>query len=279
MRQLLGSIGLLLLIVSTVAAQPDDRYTLRTESGAAGVGEAVEIAVTLDATTGMNGAANPLQSWSYGLCHDPLVASVASVLDGATTATVNGGGPPDFNVITTNPATGDGFTVAVVVNVLLQQQLSPGLGYELNVATYEINTVEQSSCLRFCDNIGDPPAATLVGEVGGMQVRPVEVPGFLGLECELRFVRGDGNVDGTVDLADPIFNLAFLFSQGEQRCADAQDTNDDGQVDVADPVYNLTFQFQLGAPPTAPFPACGPDPTFDGLGCDFSPICPQDPLP
>ncbi|MEE8143398.1 MAG: hypothetical protein V3T77_09885, partial [Planctomycetota bacterium] len=81
------------------------------------------------------------------------------------------------------------------------------------------------------------------------------------------FVRGDGNRDGLVDVADPIFNLDYQFNKGPTFCLDAQDTNDDGQINLADPIYNLSFQFADGSAPPLPFPNAGSDPTEDTLDC------------
>ncbi len=88
------------------------------------------------------------------------------------------------------------------------------------------------------------------------------------------FVRGDCTVDGTINLADPIYNLAYLFQEGRSLCLDAQDTNDDGTVNIADPVYNINYQFAMGPPPPVPFPDCGLDPTADALGCESFAACP-----
>lgn len=84
------------------------------------------------------------------------------------------------------------------------------------------------------------------------------------------FVRADGNVDGTVDLGDPIHSLSFLFQSGPALCLDSLDANDDGAVDVADPVFILSFLFAGGLAPPAPFPICGDDPTLDGITCAFA---------
>jgi len=82
------------------------------------------------------------------------------------------------------------------------------------------------------------------------------------------FVRGDGNLDGDIDIADPIHTLAHLFQGGgDFSCADASDSNDDGDVDISDAVYLLVFLFQGGTPPPEPHPAPGPDPTADSMTC------------
>lgn len=95
---------------------------------------------------------------------------------------------------------------------------------------------------------------------------------------EWTFIRGDANGDGTLNVADVVFNLNFLFSQGPGECLDALDANDDGANNIADPIGILGFLFGgPGAPPPAPFPNCGSDPTADALDCQ-GPLaaCPED---
>lgn len=91
---------------------------------------------------------------------------------------------------------------------------------------------------------------------------------------ETEFLRSDSNGDGFVDIADPIFDLAHLFSGGPSVCRDAQDVNDDGMVDISDPIYSLGYTFSGGPPPLAPWPDCGFDPTPDALDCLQPPVCP-----
>jgi hypothetical protein len=86
------------------------------------------------------------------------------------------------------------------------------------------------------------------------------------------FVRGDSNLDRSVDIADPINTLTGLF-QGQGNaftidCPDRLDSNDDGRVDLSDAVHTLRWLFSAAAPPPAPGPAfAGHDPTFDLLIC------------
>ena len=91
---------------------------------------------------------------------------------------------------------------------------------------------------------------------------------------DVLFLRGDGNGDGAIDLADPVSALAHLFSGGAAFCLDAQDSNDDGSLNVADPVFTLGYLFSSGPPPLAPFVACGVDPTADSLDCAGAVTCP-----
>ena len=84
------------------------------------------------------------------------------------------------------------------------------------------------------------------------------------------FVRGDGNGDGTVNIADAIFLLGQLFISGSTptTCDDATDHNDDGSVNIADAIFLLAALFTPnGTDPPAPFPTCGVDPTMDALDC------------
>jgi len=89
-----------------------------------------------------------------------------------------------------------------------------------------------------------------------------------GKRVPAKFVRGDGNGDGVVDLSDAVFALSYLF-QGSAvlSCLKAIDANDDGVVDIADPIYALGYLFGGGPripPPQAPG---GLDTTADDLGC------------
>jgi hypothetical protein len=84
---------------------------------------------------------------------------------------------------------------------------------------------------------------------------------------EPRFIRGDDNQDGAVDISDPLYSLSHLFLGGPRLCLEAMDTNDDGQLDLSDPVYNLSALFMGGPLPPPPYPSCNQDPAPPTLGC------------
>ena len=90
------------------------------------------------------------------------------------------------------------------------------------------------------------------------------------------FWRGDCNSSGSLDLADAISSLYYLFGLSNPvTCVDSCDVNDSGAVDIADTVFFLAAVFMAGLPPLAPFPNCGEDPTADLLGCASFPVtCP-----
>jgi hypothetical protein len=81
------------------------------------------------------------------------------------------------------------------------------------------------------------------------------------------FLRGDANLDATIDLADAetILNASVLGSP--LPCRDAADVNDDGALDVSDVVTILQFLFSGSPPPPLPFPDPGEDTTVDFLDC------------
>jgi IPT/TIG domain-containing protein/FG-GAP repeat protein/dockerin type I repeat protein len=85
---------------------------------------------------------------------------------------------------------------------------------------------------------------------------------------EKRFLRGDANRDGAVDISDAVTIISFFFIGGETpACQDAVDVNDSGTIDLSDAIYLLGSLF-LGQPaPLAPFPDAGQDPTPDDLDC------------
>lgn len=84
------------------------------------------------------------------------------------------------------------------------------------------------------------------------------------------FRRGDVNLSGSVDLADVVFSLEFLFGGTvDPACLDALDANDDGALNISDPITLLARLF--AAAPSLPAPSdltIGPDPTADALGCE-----------
>ncbi len=103
----------------------------------------------------------------------------------------------------------------------------------------------------------------------GLDSTPVSCSGTVGTPPGVPFIRGDGNQDGAVNIADAIGILGGLFDSSipPGPCADADDSNDDGGVNIADAIYTLFFLFAQGPAPQAPHPALGSDPTPDSLDC------------
>ncbi len=98
-----------------------------------------------------------------------------------------------------------------------------------------------------------------------------------------RFVRGDVDASGAINIADAIRIFGFLFlGDPDLPCFDAADPNDDGSINLTDGVYVLLWLFQSGNPPREPGPTesnwlaaggkadCGVDPSPDAGGVDLT---------
>jgi hypothetical protein len=123
--------------------------------------------------------------------------------------------------------------------------------------------------VRFSASDQDP------GSIVEMGVDDFEVSQKVCFEGSV-FRRGDANGDGSVDVSDAITVLQYLFEGFVIGCVDAADFADSGSVNIADPVGIVGFLFGGDAPPAAPYPGCGIDPTdTDGLpDCQTQSSCP-----
>jgi hypothetical protein len=76
---------------------------------------------------------------------------------------------------------------------------------------------------------------------------------------EPRFVRGDANASGEVDLSDAVTILGYLFLGNPRSlaCLDAANVDAGAEIDIADPIQLLGHLFLGAAPPVAPYPTCG----------------------
>ncbi|MEE2856992.1 MAG: dockerin type I repeat-containing protein [Planctomycetota bacterium] len=81
------------------------------------------------------------------------------------------------------------------------------------------------------------------------------------------FIRGDANLDTSIDLSDVETILAGAYRGIPLPCQDAADMNDDGAIDISDAITALQYLFSGSPQPPAPFPDAGPDTTDDPLGC------------
>ena len=87
-------------------------------------------------------------------------------------------------------------------------------------------------------------------------------------ESPTRFIRGENNCDGKVNLTDSVNTLLCLFCGVTcSACEDAMDVNDSGDLALDDPLQLLTYLFSNGPCPLPPFPDLGWDATPDTLDC------------
>ncbi|MGQ9591419.1 MAG: dockerin type I repeat-containing protein [Planctomycetota bacterium] len=92
-------------------------------------------------------------------------------------------------------------------------------------------------------------------------------PGIGGARADELFVRGDANQDGYVTLSDVYAILRSIYVRSSLACADAADVDDDGAVTRIDAFALIGALFFGQSSLLKPYPAPGPDPTPDGLGC------------
>jgi hypothetical protein len=150
------------------------------------------------------------------------------------------------------------WTTALVVGGALGTS-SSWQGFQIPVAT--VVTPSANTMFRF--SAADSPNNSLVeAAVDDFVVETVNCSGTGGNS----FLRGDVNIDGNLDISDPVSVLQMLFNGSAVGCDDAADANDDGMLNIADAVAVLSSLF--GGTGSLPEPnVCGPDPTADALEC------------
>ncbi len=105
-------------------------------------------------------------------------------------------------------------------------------------------------------------------------IQEVMENGIGGGTVEILFKRGDCNIDGSINVADAVYILSYLFAGGDEpACKDAVDANDDGTINLADAVQVLAHLFAGSGDLAPPFDECGTDPTDDALDCLSFPPC------
>jgi len=132
----------------------------------------------------------------------------------------------------------------------------------------------EGTLLHFSDRLADPRSPRLPLNItvdGHSKLWKTVTDGWIrsaeGTETA-EFLRGDSNDDGKLDLSDPIWTIRQVaYGEEPTVCRSAADSNDDGSVDISDAVYSIRWLLLGGPRPPAPFPACGVDPTRDGLVC------------
>ncbi len=178
-----------------------------------------------------------------------------------------------------------GAASAIVLSAIWPITLPPSGGdspvlrleVEFAVPAVEISDSGAEASIFFHDGLrgsGQPMSNQVVRDGQTYQPHLGELPIRVSAHTG-RFLRGDANADGRVDISDGIATLNFLFlGAAELPCHDAADADDNGAVDISDAISTNTFLFLGGATPPAPGPSsCGEDPTSDELSCANSNAC------
>jgi len=88
------------------------------------------------------------------------------------------------------------------------------------------------------------------------------------LPAEGKFIRGDADDNGRIDIRDMHLVLAVLFrGDALPACPDRLDADDSGTVDVSDASFIGAALFRNGPIFPSPFPNRGEDPTSDVMRC------------
>lgn len=177
------------------------------------------------------------------------------------------------------PPTSPGGLVVGWINSLEETVLTPPGEHRLIKICFEEGETRLDACssLEFVTCLGDPPISNIVVDESGARLELATTDGEICLAGRCRaFHRGDSNTDGTIDIADAIGILTYLFDEAPLRCLDAADVNDNGRLSVSDPIYLFELLFAGGPPPPPPsFDTCGVDPTPDELDCESFLPCVQ----
>lgn len=260
------TLGVLYASLVTLHAQ-EVTAILRDTAGVAGSSVVVRFDLDHQGSQGMQGF-----SFSFWSPTDEVTPE--DVLYGSAMAALNGGSGPDFiSIELHDDPGGTGISCGTVFSFLSTDQLDPGELHHVLDMVWTIDAgVPDGTVIpcQFCDCLGTPPIASLV-VIDGVSIPPSFVDGAVTVVPSPPFVRGDANSSGAVDVADPIYSLNYLFQSGDAICLDAMDANGDQALDLADVLYLLGYINGAGAPPPAPFSACGAAP--GGLGCNAFPSC------
>ena len=249
-------------------------HTLRAGSTVGATGDIVVVRVGL----AVPNSAGAVQGFQWSLCHDFTAVRPIGVTIGSGVALSNNGLPPDFHEAAFHP--GDAFNAGGVRQACIPCFSAcatlTGTPLLLEISYEIVGTTGGVSPLSFCLGSEIPPFPPLppAVAVAGNSITPLLEDGLIDIVRAEPFRRGDLDGDAVQNIADAVQILNGLFSPGGMiGCADAADVNDDGGVNIADAITLLGFLFLQGAPPPAPFPDCGLDPTPDPLDCALLPSC------
>ncbi len=132
-----------------------------------------------------------------------------------------------------------------------------------------------SITVEFCNGIngsGTAQVNNLVIVSGASIENFTKLDGMIVLDLGNLFRRGDVNHDGSLNVADPVATLQYLFASGvAPECLAAADIDASGVILLNDPILALDYLFVGGPPPAAPFPDCG---SSSGEVCDTPGSCP-----
>ncbi|MFN0060886.1 MAG: hypothetical protein ACKVX7_20715 [Planctomycetota bacterium] len=267
MRANLGVAALVAVCVVVFGMRCDagvDMFRLTSSAGPVGVPQTVTALID-----NPNGS---LQGWSFGVCHDPSELSYLGAVDGSTTMTVQGGGPPDFSAITPYPT---GIAAGVVVSFFGTFTMPAGYDRAVLDITYShLGPVGLTAIIDYCGTLGSP-AIDVVMVSGGITFTPPSSGGVIDATPIGGFLRGDADGTGALAVADMVRLHDHLWPTGSPptllSCigaieTDSGDVNDNEHLTIGDQI-TLRDHLFCGTPATLGAPTtCGADPDADTDG-------------
>ncbi|MBN1444231.1 MAG: hypothetical protein JXA90_16080 [Planctomycetes bacterium] len=212
-----------------------------------------------------------VEGWAFTLCHTAANAEIIEMQNSPELDQLVAGEPPEF---VANDIREAAPFVAVEQRVVLGSSLEAlALGpFPEGIGLLDIRyNVVADDHLKFCDHVGSVTFDNYV-TIDGIRYTPKTREGGMLVEGALatRFIRGDADLSGGLNVTDPVVVLSALFLGGSPLvCLDAADANDVGRVDISDPIFVLRYLFLGGPPPPPPFPHPGVDLSPEtSLGCE-----------
>ena len=220
-----------LLCTAGVFAQDTD-YLLSADSASGAPGDTgLEIGCNLDDPNGGN-----IAGWSWGFCDNSSEVTVTSVVEGSTTLTLgDGGGTVAFHA----PALlADGWTIGVVIDFFGNAVLVPGTGYQLELATYDIDggATPSNIPVEYCSTLGMPVVVLTIVLEGGAAVVPASSGGVIGVLPPNDMFAGDeivvlgNNVDVGIglDTVEDVFAAQVALTYDDTLVSFVGAANDTG---------------------------------------------------
>ena len=197
-----------------------------------------EVPVTLDSDV-------TVQGFSFGAMHDDPTVTLLDIVPGSLVTTLGCGDGPAFFEASIPEPNSYGVVVAVADfdPTANGNQIPVGSGVEIARLVYQTTPGSLPMQIDLVGGLGSPPVALEV-TANFVSLDPWSSAGLL--LSGVPFIRGECNLDGTVNLADAIRILNHLFPVAPQTpigCFDACDANDDGLMNLGDAVTILGALF------------------------------------
>ncbi len=251
--------------------RPYPDMTLRLAQTTVQGKEAVEVLLDTPPTEAASG-------FSFGLAHDSTAVKVADLAAGTAIAAAGGA---DFWRVTI--VEDKGVTLGCVIDLEPEGgkfRVLPAftVGQQVAVAAYALDggTAEVTTNVAFSTALGTPPVEVVVDVDGDTRVPIVGDPVAITVgsaPVAARFIRGDANQDGKVNIADAVAIVRTIFGVGSkialiEACQASADVNDDGELNVSDVTFVLAYLFQAGRVIPAPAGVCGLAPEGRTITCE-----------